>query len=57
MSVRDLELEEMCDVNLSEDELFDSFCVYEVYMKEDNNVSSDFVSNFDDYDDIELALE
>lgn len=57
VSARDLELEEMCDANLSEDELFDSSCAYEVYMKEDNNASSDSVSNFDDHDDIELASE
>ena len=61
LRARDLELEEMCDANLSEDELLNSSYAYELYIKEDNNTymysSADSVSDCDDHDDIELASE
>ena len=58
LNTRDFELEEMLNAGLSEDELLNNPSAYERFVREDDNYTScDSVSDYEDYENLELASE
>ena len=58
LETRDFDSEEMLDAGLSEDELSNNPYAYERFVREDDNYTScDSVSDYEDYENLELASE